>query len=355
MRTVFALSTTVVVSTALGIGAQITLGGVPIGQTVPTPTFEAQSLNAVVQFDRETKSGELMLRGSGSIIGKGTDKDGLGYFWALTAAHVVIPFDHHKNATWIGFRNSTVPGGGSSAFNYEFDCRRMVHWGGPGPEDADYALVQISTGRPPDLFFDSIFPLDITSIADPIGVQFSSVGYGRTGNATADGYDSSLGSGTKRFQNNVVTGTNFGFTPGFLPNHYATVQWQLDDPGVLGEGYVWSGDSGSPLMFTNPIELGGIPNVFTDGIFGVVTGGIDDDGKRSQYDVVKFGDYEIDLLFTAADVSWLEQTMAAGPSACPEPSTLCLIASGALTLLVFRLRPQTCPRHGDRHDAMPHV
>jgi hypothetical protein len=292
---------------------------VPTAQVVLNPGNV--NLNSVVQFD--TAAVQV---GTGTIICKYVGANGDGFFALITADHVVSA--PPPIADRIGFLNSTVLGGPAAGPNNNLLIGQIFHGGFTGNEDV--AVLAVDYGKAPDAFFNGVATLSYASIANPTGRQFTSIGFGNTGTSDgAGGYNETLNSGgTKRFQNNVVTGFAAGqMHAGYT---YTDVQWQLDNPGIAGEGFVYRGDSGGPLLTTNPITLGGVANVFTDTIFGITTFG--------PTGHVVPGSTETDLLLTANDITWINRDLQILGCPVPEPSSFALLAMGGLGILAWRRR-----------------
>lgn len=289
---------------------------VPAGQLVPNPGNA--NLNSVVQLDTATQ-----FVGTGSIICTFVGAEGNGHFVVLTADHVI-----GGGANRIAFQNSAVPG--TPAGPPDYAITQTFRKGSTGT--VDIALAVVDYGMAPDAFFNAVVSLKYTSIDPPGTTQFTSVGFGNTGTPNVDmmgnltGYTRTAGTvGTKRFQNNVVTGTTAN--AGGPTYNYKSVNWQLDIPGIAGEGYTYDGDSGSPYFTTTAITLGGVPNVFTNNIFGVHTLGVNG--------AVVQGSPAAGVLLTAAEVTWIDQRLAA--VCIPEPSTILLLTIGTgLILFVAR-------------------
>lgn len=199
----------------------VALGSVPKAQTVNNPVTD---FNAVAQLDRSVAGTNGRGVGTGSIVMKFVGKNGGDYVCALTADHVVSgpgltgsPLPNKANA--IGFGNSVAATTGA-ATQYKIVGSSV---GGPTKkEDIAMELVRVGTGADPTvapgLKFSAIDPLTPVSLNNgqpAAGTKFTTMGFGNTGtlNAATPSYTETLGTyGTKRFGNNITTGTVVPFT-----------------------------------------------------------------------------------------------------------------------------------------------
>jgi hypothetical protein len=286
------------------------------------------------------------------------------YVCVLTADHVVSSpaLTKMDAATSIGFGNSTAPNASAPT---TFNIVDRVVGGSTKMEDLGLALVNLGHNPNADLVpkipneiltWNTITPLGYVSLLNGTpghfelmnpSQPFTTVGFGNSAGtfipAAGNGlpaYVEAVGStGTKRFQNNVASDLQNDFK-GFVPYVSTTVEWH---PGFgAGQGFVFRGDSGSPLLTSEPIMYtvntpGGpvtFNNVNTDDIFGVVSFG--------PVGTVTAMSTEDDVALTPADVNWItDKCENFQESVIPEPSSLVLAAIGlGVTLLVARRRRQ---------------
>ena len=199
------------------------------------------------------------------------------------------------------------------------------------------------------LTWNNIDPLHVVSLYkqiyyDDVATPFTTVGFGNsgalfvnsagvpTGWVAAEGAGQSS-YGTKRYVNSVTTGTmqipSATFPGG--PYSYRAVTWS---PGFgPGQGAIFGGDSGSPMLSSDPINYTSTPipgvsvtvnNVYTDELFGVVTLST----YRLDGFVATVNTTQAGVLLTPADVCWINQECAYFEASVPEPGTWCLWVLG---------------------------
>lgn len=294
---------------------------VPATQLVPDG-----ALSSVVQVRGSLGSG------TGSIIDKRV-VGGVGYLCVLTADHVAANASNLR----IGFGNGT-PG---TLYNASL-------LGGKGPSGlVDIAVLKVEFGQiTPDnsAAFSAITPMSLATppanSSEMVGKDLSFSGYGRTGDPVIIGgqpvgyqfnfLNGDHAYGTKRFANNRVRAIGVIGDAG-SPNYlYQAIAWELDNPGLIGEGGIMSGDSGGPVLMSSITEFNGT-EVRTDGILGVLarTSG---SSYKGYYPEVTSSDLAVYL--NADYQAWIRQQC----ELIPEPSALAALVTAAACAIFARKR-----------------
>lgn len=229
--------------------------------------------------------------GTGSVIDKikeQRDAQGnlIGYYMPiLTVNHVI------KDATNLNVRFNNPGNAHEGPYTawVVAEGKNKTFGSSQNPEHPDLAILGIKTGRSD--FLDALTGLRVLEDTDVnTGTRFTVSGFGDTGTLTdingdgvPDGYrQRSDLPPNKRFANNIFdekmkdryrdTSNNF---------EYVHQSWQYDltgpIPGVDGEGYGLSGDSGAPMLIQDPTDIPIITQyprtirAFTNGIIGLHT------------------------------------------------------------------------------------
>lgn len=299
----------------------------PSNQVLANPSGNA-NLNSVVQLSRLIPgagdfAGQMVndTQGSGSIIDRFV-VNGVGFFTVLTADHVIPAVDRMAFANGNAIPNVT-------AFPIHTTLRTI---GANGTDTPDMALALIRYGAP-DAFFNNVATLSlINGAAITTGSNFSVVGFGNTGTIAANVLTVSPGdtSGTKRYQNNVVSAR-----PAVVSGIYSYqgVSGAFNSPGgVAGEGGTFGGDSGAPYFSSSTTfdPSGGLPTVRTDTIAAVHTLGLNVYNSGDEFTGVD--------VFTYRGAITTGMTQLRGLAAAPEPGTLSLLAIALIGGIVTHRR-----------------
>jgi hypothetical protein len=364
---------------AVLFASQDALGSAPSYQTVNNPVTD---FNAVVQMD-VTPGTTILVQdpdnpkesipitagpdgfgeGTGSIVMKFKGLDGDYYACVLTADHVVSndapgapgPFSDKGLANSIGFGNSTAPG---TAAPDLYNIVSSTTGGSTGTKDLAMELVNLGNnpkanltpGTNEMLTWNDINPLHPVSLAQygydpetnkygylvPKDTPFTTMGFGDSGVLFKDplgnlSYLENVGSyGTKRFENNLTVGNIPGFAA-LPPYVYDAVTW--NPLFGAGQGATFPGDSGSPMLASEPINytINGvnvtINNVMTDDLFGVVTFG-------PASTTLTETSIEGGVTLTPADIAWIDESCDDFYLSTPEPGACVLFAVGLSAVFV---------------------
>jgi hypothetical protein len=173
--------------------------------------------------------------------------------------------------------------------------------------------------------------------------SFTTMGFGETGDFSVVGgvntwTETVNSAGTKRFQNNVTSGTTQQDTiAGYT---YDSVQWHPQFG--MGQGAILPIDSGSPLLSSNAMNYTVQPsgptinNVFTDNIFGVAT-------ATSGLPNLTAADGQLGVLLTPPDVTWIMKSCAALQASVPEPGAWIMCATGIGIVFLAARRGRSGP------------
>lgn len=333
---------------ALGLaGISLLISGIgratgPADQIV-SPDPAGGTLYSIVDF---MMAGDTSDNGTGSIINKYIDGNGVGHFDVLTADHVVTP---SVNRIAIGSSGGVAPAA-SQILPYTVVARG----GDNGTEDlaiVDATVGNVNTSPSALTLFNNVTPLTIANpMLRPLQTNdlFTQYGYGNTGVAVNDptrpagqqaGYSVVNSSFVKRFQNNTVLGITGDLAS---PGGYTEEQilWNTVAPANNnGYGTSFGGDSGGPYLSSFPttitVNRGGT-NIdiiaLTDYIVGVHLGGtsvtnFDASGSTKFNGMGNWGAY-----MDQDDFNWVYSQIA------PEPSSFAIIFAGGLVLLYARRR-----------------
>ena len=187
--------------------------------------------------------------GSGSVICKVVDNNGIGYLGVLSAAHVPPSARGHRAVfgTPIQAIQANVGGPGSWSMNHptvDLSVAAIRY----GPVDAYFnGLVELTRASwtPPALGPGG----SPTPLPNSIMNQFTSMGFGGTGTFSNGGMTFTGYTDDKRFQNNVLEQVERVTTGG---RTYDSISWKFDVPAAAGflaaEGTSFPGDSGGPYF-----------------------------------------------------------------------------------------------------------
>jgi hypothetical protein len=321
------------------LGPSVALAGAPADQIV-SPDPPGGSLYSVVDF---LLNGANSDNGTGSIINKYVDTNGIGHFCVLTADHVIAG---NVNRVAVG-SNGGAPPPASQILSYTIVARG----GSTGTEDmalVDATVGNLSTTPAALTLYNNVTPLQVANPSQrPVHTNdlFTEYGYGNTGVAVndptrplgqRDGYSVVNSSFVKRFQNNTVLGITGDLAS---PGGYTEEQvlWNTVAPANNnGYGTSFGGDSGGPYLSSYPSQITvnrggtniGILNL-TDYIVAVHLGGttVQFNGVDTKFNGMgNWGAY-----IDQDDYNWMLPCI-------PEPSGFVFAALGGVWLLIRRRR-----------------
>jgi hypothetical protein len=293
--------------------------------------------------------------GTGSIIDKHINVNGIGFFCVLTADH------NFPDAKAIGFGDWGTAPNPANGFASVYPVVALGTGGSTGTKDIAVAIVRYGAV---DAFFNGVEELDLWS--PPAGNdaalavhtnanvnKFTEVGFGNTGvphyaMGVQDGFTPQDSFGTQRFQNANRTSVNLNAAHGAYT--YTDVRWfpQPVSPGNpdLGGGSSFQGDSGGPYFLTDEVTktIAGLTDVFgnavgnqnidlfTNTIFAVHTFG---NNKNPQlFSDSSTTDPHGGVLLSAGDVEWIHEICH-----IPEPGTAVLLIIMACSWCAATRRP----------------
>ncbi len=290
--------------------------------------------------------------GTGTLIGSSVDSDGRGHFCVLTNDHVIS--DNAKQGGGVHW-DIKVAGAGVGVDTWKDISAKVIARQGADGVDVgkgkkwDLAVLDVMYGKVDDRFKDLRNNyLSKVEAYDTASKEFSSFGYGRSGDLWANEGDHDIGYysditkdsgkiGTQRYWNQKV---DRGADIDIDGYKFAGLKWDLLKPDASRPGYGTGllGDSGAGMMFASTGVKYGSVAVRTQSLRGVFSGQLATTvGEafpnrfamlwETPADLPKNGGWGLKI--TPEIKTWVDQQCA---KVVPEPSGLAALACGLLVL-----------------------